>query len=829
MDCMALAGHPSTSSRRAGLWRQAALFGAAYFLCAEASNLLSVRHGVFMTFWLPAGLYVGVLLLNPTRDWPWLCLAAFPANLAFDLIHGTPLIPILIFYFANTLQSVTGAWLVRRFVAERPTMATLKEFIGLMGFAALFSTMLGATVTAAMLVHFGMSQSFMQSWKLVWGDCAMAVLVFTPFLLTWFSRQNPTRNLLAPPKKIAEAVLLFLGLSAYLWYLLAVETGVMSPNKSLGIPFLLWAGLRFGTHGATATVLFLSLALSFFTTRFCSGLTPAQVSSGEYIFILQMLLAMMTVVALIPAIVLGERNRTLAELRESEEKFSKAFRASPDGICITELETGRFLEVNDGYCKLFQFTREELVGRTAVELGIFADPDARKHFLDAVLAQGSVRDMEFITRRSDGQTRLVQASTERMELGTKQCIVSVIHDITNRKRAEELTHMQMQVLEMLSGGRSLPEALGMLLRLIESQSPEMLCSILLLDVDGIHIRHGAAPSLPADYLKAIDGAAIGPNAGSCGMAAFERKAVFVADIESDPLWADYKKFALPHGLRACWSTPIFDESKNVLGTFAIYYRHKELPGGWHLRLIAMATHTAAICIIKHRTEAERQQAVSREHQARVEYTFQLIASQEAERARIARELHDSLGQNLLLIKNHALLARANDNAAASTRLEEISALISQAITEVRQISHDLHPYQLDHLGLTRALAAMIDSAAEASGIAFERKLDSVDAIFSMEAAINLYRIVQETVSNVLKHSRAKKVSIKLECDVREVQLRIADDGVGFNVPENGNGGKGLGLKNIAERTRILNGVLKIDSQPGCGTRIEVTIPIAEAA
>ena len=274
-------------------------------------------------------------------------------------------------------------------------------------------------------------------------------------------------------------------------------------------------------------------------------------------------------------------------------------------------------------------------------------------------------------------------------------------------------------------------------------------------------------------------------------------------------------------------TPIFDETKNVLGTFAIYYRHTGLPGEWHLRLIAMATHTAAICIIKHRTEAERQQAVFREHQARAEYTLQLIASQEAERARGARELNDSLGQNLLLIKNHASLARTDKNISTDTRLEEISALISQSIAEVRQISHDLHPYQLDHLGLTRALAAMIDSAAEASGIAFERKLDSVDEIFSTDAATNLYRIVQESVNNILKHSRAKKVSVKLECDVREVQLQIADDGCGFNVPENANGGKGMGLKNIAARTRILNGILKMDSQPGRGTRIEVTIPIAD--
>jgi signal transduction histidine kinase len=219
----------------------------------------------------------------------------------------------------------------------------------------------------------------------------------------------------------------------------------------------------------------------------------------------------------------------------------------------------------------------------------------------------------------------------------------------------------------------------------------------------------------------------------------------------------------------------------------------------------------------------------RELLSHLEFTQQLIASQEAERTRIAAELHDSLGQNLLIIKNRAQLALTEKTAPADARaqLEGISALASQAIAEVRQISHDLHPYQLDHLGLTRSLEVMIDSTAQASGIVFERKLDAVDNVFSADAATNLYRVVQESLNNILKHSRAKRARIELARDVREVQLRIEDDGCGFKNGEVGNGGKGLGLKNIAERVRILNGSLKVDSQPERGTHIEVTIPIAE--
>src|ERR1017187_8397275 len=150
-------------------------------------------------------------------------------------------------------------------------------------------------------------------------------------------------------------------------------------------------------------------------------------------------------------------------------------------------------------------------------------------------------------------------------------------DLTRRKQAEELSRSQKQVLEMIASGQPMAATLEALVRMIEAKSPDLLCSILLLDADGLHVRHGAAPSLPAEYIKAVDGMSIGPCAGSCGTAAFRREPVFVADIASDPLWADYKHLALPHGLRACWSTPIFDAQRQVLGTFAVYHRAPRLP------------------------------------------------------------------------------------------------------------------------------------------------------------------------------------------------------------------------------------------------------------
>jgi two-component system cell cycle sensor histidine kinase/response regulator CckA len=170
------------------------------------------------------------------------------------------------------------------------------------------------------------------------------------------------------------------------------------------------------------------------------------------------------------------------------------------------------------------------------------------------------------------------------------------------KSADALTRLHNETLQMIAGGKPLPDTLDTLLRGLETQSPELRVSILLLDADGVHLRHGAAPSLPMEYVKAIDGAAIGPQAGSCGTAAFRGSPVFVSDIASDPLWTDYKHLALAHKLRACWSTPILDEQKKVLGTFAIYHHQTGLPKDGDVRLIELVTHTAATAITKDRVE-----------------------------------------------------------------------------------------------------------------------------------------------------------------------------------------------------------------------------------
>ena len=183
------------------------------------------------------------------------------------------------------------------------------------------------------------------------------------------------------------------------------------------------------------------------------------------------------------------------------------------------------------------------------------------------------------------------------------------------KKEEEFRLGQSQILQRIAANAPLGEVLKRLVLLIEAQSPDMVCSVLLLSDDGDHIRHGAAPSLPEEYVKAIDGSPIGPKHGSCGTAMYRGEPVFVTDIATDPLWDDFRAFAEPFGLRACWSTPILSGRGKVLGSFAMYYREPRTPTGDEANLTEVATRIAGLAVEHHaareilaRTQAELAQA-----------------------------------------------------------------------------------------------------------------------------------------------------------------------------------------------------------------------------
>lgn len=218
----------------------------------------------------------------------------------------------------------------------------------------------------------------------------------------------------------------------------------------------------------------------------------------------------------------------------------------------------------------------------------------------------------------------------------------------------------------------------------------------------------------------------------------------------------------------------------------------------------------------------RVSGLKKEQRRQRDFAGRLIAEQESERQRIANELHDSLGQNLLVLKNRILVAQQQNGD--SKDLQGMSELVSQTIEEVRSVSHNLRPHQLDQLGVSKTIRALIKNVEESSRIVFMADIDDIDDDLKGDEDIGLFRIVQESLNNIVKHSEATEVIVSLKRNPEGLSLQIRDNGKGMGaVTEGERLGEGFGLSGMKERARILGGSLEIRSDAGKGTIVEVKV------
>jgi PAS domain S-box-containing protein len=340
-----------------------------------------------------------------------------------------------------------------------------------------------------------------------------------------------------------------------------------------------------GTHARAAVPV--SAALALYGQRWRVELYPGPVGAHgrlpPLILLLGFSLGGLLAVSLRLSALARERTR-LAEaasmqLREQGSALERALEATrlmmdsaPDVICVLSREAC-FLQVSAAAQRLWGYAPETLVGSPIARV-LHPDDHAATYAAAAAVVQG-VPNPNFRNRvvASDGRVLYLQWSAVWSE--QSQCMYVIGRDHTELHRAEELEAQQQRILLAIASGRALPEVLTSLVLAYEAQHAGALCSVLLLR-DG-RLYHGAAPHLPDAYCRCIDGSSIGPQVGSCGTAAWRGERVVVADIASDPLWQQHAALALPHGLRACWSTPVLARDGLVLGTFAVYYRTPRTP------------------------------------------------------------------------------------------------------------------------------------------------------------------------------------------------------------------------------------------------------------
>lgn len=344
----------------------------------------------------------------------------------------------------------------------------------------------------------------------------------------------------------------------------------------------------------------------------------------------------------------------------------------PAAVYVKDLD-GRYLLANP---RALELKGAGILGRTDRE--IFPPPTAdaiAQHDGAVLAARRPIEFDEIIPAPAGATTQLSFKFPIFGGAGAPTALGGISTDITERKWVETLAEAERRALEQAARGGALVDVLRVLVDAIEKLGIGAIASILLLDRDGVHLRDGASSqALPAEYVRAIDGLPIGVLAGSCGTAASRREQVIVPDIASDPRWESYRHLALPHGLRACWSTPIFNARGEVLGTFAVYYREPRSPPPSHLRVVAQLTRTVSVILERQRAEQER---------------ARLIADLADANAR-HQSLFDGTAEAILVIASDGRYIDANRAASTLTGYarEELCALrvgdLASSAGEVRE-------------------------------------------------------------------------------------------------------------------------------------------------
>lgn len=244
---------------------------------------------------------------------------------------------------------------------------------------------------------------------------------------------------------------------------------------------------------------------------------------------------------------------------------------------------------------------------------------------------------------------------------------------------------------------------------------------------------------------------------------------------------------------------------------------------WFITLVALSVSGLVILVF-----VTRVKRAERERKEQEEFSRRLLASQEQERQRIAAELHDSLGQSLLIIKNRIALAQSDidEKETVVEQLDELSHSATSAIEECREIAYNLRPYQISRFGLSKTLYGIFMRINEVTKIHATAEIDTIDDLLTDEAQINLYRVVQECVNNIIKHSQATEASLFINLEGDEITLLIQDNGRGFVQNENNSKDPkrgGFGLIGMAERVKMFDGSYTIDSALGQGTNIRIKL------
>jgi PAS domain S-box-containing protein len=482
-------------------------------------------------------------------------------------------------------------------------------------------------------------------------------------------------------------------------------------------------------------------------------------------------------------------NRTLSrrvsakvrELKASEERFGEMFRLSPDATVVTSLAEGRVIEANEAFFRLTGRARKDVIGRTSREIGFWRDAEDRAARLGPALTAGGFHQYERTMRTPAGEEKEVLVRAARMEMQGEAVLLVVVQDVTERRRSERL----------------LEESERRLAKMIEA-SPE---AITIASIE--------------------DGTFIAVNPAAERLSGYTRKEMLgrsVVDMGFYPELEERRRLVED-----------LQRSETVLGR-ELHLRRKDGEVRDVLASAALIDVGGRKLILFQGidiTDRKNAENALKQHQVLLrELSAHHETVREGERAHIAREIHDEMRQALTALRmDLSLIGQESGKAAPASakRIQELKGQVDDLIQVVRDVATSLRPAALD-LGIIPGVEWLVDEFQKRNGIRCVVKVEDGEIGLAEDRSIVLFRILQESLTNISRHANARNVEISLRGDATHVRLDVKDDGRGFDT-EAAAKKKTFGLLGIRERVIMLHGNLSIISAPGEGTQVSVSIPI----
>lgn len=768
----------------------AVLVAVGYYVTAKIGFAFALQPGSVSTLWMPNSILFAGLLLVPKRYWWLILLAACPAHFASEVQIGVPTAMVFSWFISNSFQALFGAFFVCHFVDGGLRFDRFRDLTFFLFFGAFLAPFLASFLDVALVKLNGWgASSYWEIWRVRCLSNILATLTLVPVIVTWADGGFASLRR-AAWRHYLEAGILAGGL-------LAIGLTVFSSHHQLAdktpsllywpLPFLLWATVRFGPRGvSTALLLVLFLAISGATHG--QGPFVANSSAANALSI-QWFLIVVSIPLLALAAVIEERHRAERAARQNEEHLAMATNAAQMGTWEWNIgdNTAKW---SDETKRIFGRQLNEPEG-TNDEFYSWIHPDDRLHVeqaIDRAVQEGSPYEAEYRMLLPEGVVRWVRGKGQvlRDEAGNPQRMVGLNADITDQKRAAEALHESNERTRAIL--RALPDLM------------------FLQNKDGVYL----------DYYARERKDLLVPPESFLGKNIREVMPVNLAE----------RVMECAARLDGADETQVLEYSLPLAGE----ERHFEA------RLVSV-DGDRFLSIVRDVTESRRAADALRNSEEKLllsnrhsrELAARLITAQESERRRIALLLHDDLSQNIAALGVAISRLKRKPPATSelmTTELDQLGKQTNELTTQIRKLSHQLHPDVLEHVGLVAALELELAEFGHSEKIKVQFRTAIKSDNIPLEVSVCLYRVALEALRNVSKHSGASSASVVLTEDDAGLTLEVSDSGHGFDV-ERVKRGSGLGLISAEERVKLLQGNFLVKSKPDGGTVLMAQIPKAK--